>query len=58
MKRMVIIALLLASAAMCSAATESYYFFVFSNPVAGHDAGAAYQAFSPFDMRRAVSPPP
>jgi len=29
--------LLLASAAMCSAATETYYFFVFSNPVAGHE---------------------
>jgi hypothetical protein len=33
----VILGLLLASAAMCSAATETYYFFVFSNPVAGHE---------------------
>jgi hypothetical protein len=29
--------LLLASRAMCSAAVETYYFFVFSNPVAGHE---------------------
>src|SRR5580658_3367893 len=29
--------LLLASCAMCSAAAETYYFFVFSNPVAGHE---------------------
>jgi hypothetical protein len=33
----VVLGLLLASAAMCSAATETYYFFVFSNPVAGHE---------------------
>src|SRR5271155_4214779 len=32
-----ILGLLLASAALCSAATETYYFFVFSNPVAGHE---------------------
>jgi len=37
MKRMIVIGLLLASAAMCSAASETYYFFVFSNPVAGHE---------------------
>src|SRR5579859_867209 len=29
--------LLLVSAVMCSAATETYYFFVFSNPVTGHE---------------------
>jgi hypothetical protein len=29
--------LLLASGAMCSATVETYYFFVFSNPVAGHE---------------------
>jgi hypothetical protein len=29
--------LLLASCAMCSAAAETYYFYVFSNPVAGHE---------------------
>jgi hypothetical protein len=33
----VVFGLLLASGAMCSAATETYYFFVFSNPVAGHE---------------------
>jgi hypothetical protein len=33
----VILGLLLTSAAMCSAAAETYYFFVFSNPVAGHE---------------------
>jgi hypothetical protein len=32
-----VLGLLLASAAVCSAATETYYFFVFSNPVAGHE---------------------
>jgi len=37
MKRLIVIGLLLASAAMCSAATETYYFYVFSNPVAGHE---------------------
>jgi hypothetical protein len=37
MKRLIPIGLLLASAAMCSAATETYYFFVFSNPTAGHE---------------------
>jgi len=31
------VGLLLGSAAMCSAAAETYYFFVFSNPVAGHE---------------------
>jgi hypothetical protein len=30
-------ALLLASGAICSAASETYYFLVFSNPVAGHE---------------------
>src|SRR5712692_10608941 len=33
----VVLGLLLATGAMCSAATETYYFFVFSNPVAGHE---------------------
>jgi hypothetical protein len=33
----VLVGLLLGCAAMCSAATETYYFFVFSNPVAGHE---------------------
>ena len=33
----VVFGLLLASGAMCSAAVETYYFFVFSNPVAGHE---------------------
>jgi hypothetical protein len=33
----VVLGLLLASGAMCSAAVETYYFFVFSNPVAGHE---------------------
>lgn len=33
----VVLGLLLASAAICSAATETYYYFVFSNPVAGHE---------------------
>jgi hypothetical protein len=33
----VVCGLLLASSAMCSAAVETYYFFVFSNPVAGHE---------------------
>ena len=38
MKRLIVFAVLLASAAICSAAaTETYYFFVFSNPVAGHE---------------------
>jgi hypothetical protein len=32
-----LVGLLLASAAMCSAANETYYFYVFSNPVAGHE---------------------
>jgi hypothetical protein len=36
-KFVMVLGLLLATAAMCSAATESYYFFVFSNPVAGHE---------------------
>src|ERR1700730_14605784 len=36
-KLLVVFGLLLASSAMCSAAVESYYFFVFSNPVAGHE---------------------
>jgi len=36
-KIVVVCGLLFASAAACSAATESYYFFVFSNPVAGHE---------------------
>jgi hypothetical protein len=33
----VVFGLLLASGAMCSAAVETYYFFVFSNPVTGHE---------------------
>jgi hypothetical protein len=33
----VIFGLLLAASAMYSAATETYYYFVFSNPVAGHE---------------------
>ena len=33
----IVCGLLLASSAMCSAAVETYYFFVFSNPVAGHE---------------------
>jgi len=37
MKRLLVFGLLLASAAICSAANETYYFFVFSNPVAGHE---------------------
>jgi hypothetical protein len=37
MKFLVVFGLLLASSAMCSAAVETYYFFVFSNPVAGHE---------------------
>src|SRR5271155_500553 len=37
MKFLVAFGLLLASSAMCSAAVETYYFFVFSNPVAGHE---------------------
>jgi len=36
-KCVAVLGLLLASAAVCSAATETYYFFVFSNPVAGHE---------------------
>jgi hypothetical protein len=32
-----LVGVLLACAAMCSAATETYYFYVFSNPVAGHE---------------------
>lgn len=35
--RLRFLALLLASGAMCFAATDTYYFFVFSNPVAGHE---------------------
>ena len=37
LKLLVVFGLLLASSAMCSAAVETYYFFVFSNPVAGHE---------------------
>lgn len=37
MKRLAVFGLLLASAAIGSAAPETYYFFVFSNPVAGHE---------------------
>jgi hypothetical protein len=33
----IVCGLLLASSAICSAAVETYYFFVFSNPVAGHE---------------------
>jgi len=35
--QVVVIGFLLASGAVCSAASETYYFFVFSNPVAGHE---------------------
>ena len=34
---LVVAGLLLAPGGMCSAAVETYYFFVFSNPVAGHE---------------------
>src|SRR5882724_1263660 len=34
---LVVIGLLLASAAVCVAAADTYYFLVFSNPVAGHE---------------------
>src|SRR5579862_5955497 len=33
----VMLGLLLMSGGICSAAAETYYFFVFSNPVAGHE---------------------
>ena len=36
-KFLAVFGLLLACADACSAATETYYFFVFSNPVAGHE---------------------
>jgi hypothetical protein len=34
---LLVFGLSVASAAMCSAASETYYFFVFSNPVTGHE---------------------
>jgi hypothetical protein len=37
LKFLVVFGLLLAPGGMCSAAVETYYFFVFSNPVAGHE---------------------
>ena len=38
LQRLTLLAIgLLAAAVVCSAATETYYFFVFSNPVAGHE---------------------
>src|ERR1700694_4955907 len=37
LKFLAVFGLLLASAAACSAAAETYYFLVFSNPVAGHE---------------------
>ena len=33
----ILFGLLLASSAICSAAVETYYFFVFSNPISGHE---------------------
>src|SRR5438270_12589523 len=37
LKLLVILGLLFTFAAACSAAPETYYFLVFSNPVAGHE---------------------
>src|ERR1700692_61788 len=37
LKFLVVFGLLLAPGGMCSAAVETYYFFVFSHPVAGHE---------------------
>jgi hypothetical protein len=35
---LLVIVFLLTSGSLCAAATETYYFFVFSNPVTGHEA--------------------